>query len=252
MSTKGTKISEAIEKTSLSGTEKFPISDGSGSPKAVTANTIKEFAGSPIQSVSGDFDLSSEGELSLYKQMAINSFTGGSTVEKGSSVSNVVLNWSLNKVPESLTLDGSSIDRTSTSKEVSGTFTSDTTFTLKATDARGVAKSAKTSISFLLKRYWGVSSKSTLTSADVLALGNSDWASKAMTATKFDCSGGKYPYYCIPASLGTPEFWVGGLKNTKVTSTELSVTNSSGYTETYNIFRLTDLQYGSDLSIEFK
>lgn len=33
-----------------------------------------------------------------------------------------------------------------------------------------------------------------------------------MGATTFDCTGGKYVYYVIPDSLGTPEFWVGGLK----------------------------------------
>ena len=66
---------------------------------------------------------------------------------------------------------------------------------------------------FKYKKYWGTSTSASLTSSQVIALAGSTWAdSKAMGATTFDCTGGKYVYYVIPSSLGTPEFWVGGLK----------------------------------------
>lgn len=107
-------------------------------------------------------------------------------------------------------------------------------------------------IFFKYKKYWGVSTNASLTSAQVLTLGNSTWAdSKAMGATTFDCTGGKYVYYVVPSSLGTPEFWVGGLKNTDVVTTSATVTNASGGSATYSIIRLANIQTGV-LSIEFK
>ena len=105
---------------------------------------------------------------------------------------------------------------------------------------------------FKYKKYWGVSTNASLTSAQVLTLGNSTWAdSKAMGATTFDCTGGKYVYYVVPSSLGTPEFWVGGLKNTDVVTTSATVTNASGGSATYSIIRLANIQTGV-LSVEFK
>lgn len=107
-------------------------------------------------------------------------------------------------------------------------------------------------IYFKYKKYWGVSTSASLTSAQVLTLGNSTWAdSKAMGATTFDCRGGKYVYYVVPSSVGVPEFWVGGLKNSDVVITNANVTNASGGTTTYQIMRLTNIQTGV-LSIQFK
>lgn len=107
-------------------------------------------------------------------------------------------------------------------------------------------------IFFKYKKYWGVSTNASLTSAQVLTLGHSTWAdSKAMGATTFDCTGGKYVYYVVPSSLGTPEFWVGGLKNTDVVTTSATVTNASGGSATYSIIRLANIQTGV-LSVQFK
>lgn len=107
-------------------------------------------------------------------------------------------------------------------------------------------------IYFKYKKYWGVSTSASLTSSQVIALAGSTWAdSKAMGATTFDCTGGKYVYYVIPSSLGTPEFWVGGLKNTDVVTTSATVTNASGGSTTYSIMRLANIQTGF-LSVQFK
>lgn len=116
----------------------------------------------------------------------------------------------------------------------------------------GSAKTAEIYYRFKYKKYWGTSSKSTLTNSDILALGGSTWAdSRTMGATTFDCTGGKYVYYVIPSSLGTPEFWVGGLKNTDVVTTSAIVTNASGGSTTYSIMRLANIQTGV-LSVQFK
>lgn len=114
-----------------------------------------------------------------------------------------------------------------------------------AAQYEGRSKTAEIYYRFKYKKYWGTSSKSTLTNSDILALGGSTWAdSRTMGATTFDCTGGKYVYYVIPSSLGTPEFWVGGLKNTDVVTTSATVTNASGGSTTYSIMRLANIQTG--------
>lgn len=121
-----------------------------------------------------------------------------------------------------------------------------------AAQYEGRSKTAEIYYRFKYKKYWGTSSKSTLTNSDILALGGSTWAdSRTMGATTFNCTGGKYVYYVIPSSLGTPEFWVGGLKNTDVVTTSATVTNASGGSTTYSIMRLANIQTGV-LSVQFK
>lgn len=121
-----------------------------------------------------------------------------------------------------------------------------------AAQYEGRSKTAEIYYRFKYKKYWGTSSKSTLTNSDILALIGSTWAdSRTMGATTFDCTGGKYVYYVIPSSLGTPEFWVGGLKNTDVVTTSATVTNASGGSTTYSIMRLANIQTGV-LSVQFK
>lgn len=129
-----------------------------------------------------------------------------------------------------------------------------TNSTVSVTAAYGAQTQTKSiSYTFKYKKYWGVSSKSTLTNADILALAGSAWAdARSLNATNFDCTGGKYPYYVIPASIYTGlEVWVGGLKNTDLVVTDFSLTNASGATSSYKIIRLANIQTGV-LSIQFK
>lgn len=106
---------------------------------------------------------------------------------------------------------------------------------------------------FKNKKYWGTSANTSLTNAQVLALGGSTWAdNRLMGPTNFDCTGGKYPYYVIPANVYNGlQVWVGGLKNTDITVTDMTVTNASGSSQAYKVIRLTNIQTGI-LSIEFK
>lgn len=106
---------------------------------------------------------------------------------------------------------------------------------------------------FKNKKYWGTSANTSLTNAQVLALEGSTWAdNRLMESTKFDCTGGKYPYYVIPANVYNGlQVWVGGLKNTDITVTDMTVTNASGSSQAYKVIRLTNIQTGV-LSIEFK
>lgn len=126
--------------------------------------------------------------------------------------------------------------------------------TVSVTAAYGAQTQTKSiSYTFKYKKYWGVSDKATLTNADILNFTGWTWAdSRTMNATNFDCSGGKYPYYVIPASIYTGlEVWVGGLKNTDLVVTDMTVVNASGASAAYKVIRLANKQTGN-LSIQFK
>lgn len=187
--------------------------------------------------------------------------SGGGTFEKGSStsagISIAVLRKGVN-VNDTATVEVTASKGTGTLGPDKSTWapsaplTSDTSVAVKATYG---SQSALKQVYYYFKskKYWGVSAKATLANADILALAGSTWAdSRAMNATNFDCTGGKYPYYVIPTSIAAGlEWWVGGLKNTDVTSSVITLTNASGATESYTVFRLNNIQTGV-LSIQFK
>lgn len=104
---------------------------------------------------------------------------------------------------------------------------------------------------FRLKKYYGVSVHEALTDEEILAL-TSSWAERPLKTTVFDCSGGKYPYYILPAfMISDIQFWIGGLRNSDWVEEVRTVTNVYGYTESYTIFRLNSIQTGV-LNIEVK
>lgn len=187
--------------------------------------------------------------------------SGGGTFEVGSSNKNPIGITVTRKGTDvtsrstiTVTASGSVTGSLSSNKKTwtpSTNISSNTSVAVKATyGSQNVAKTVN--YTFKYKKYWGTSASDTLAPPLVVALAGRTWAdSKAMGATTFDCTGGKYVYYAIPSSLGTPEFWVGGLKNTDVVTTSATVTNASGGSTTYSIMRLANIQTGV-LSVEFK
>lgn len=187
--------------------------------------------------------------------------SGGGTFEVGSSNKNaigIIVTRKGTDVTSSSTItvtaSGSVTGSLSSDKKTwtpSTNISSNTSVAVKAT--YGSQNATKTvNYTFKYKKYWGTSTSTSLTSSQVIALEGSTWAdSKSMGATTFDCTGGKYVYYVIPDELGTPEFWVGGLKNTDINVGNITVTNASGGSARYLIMRLANIQTGV-LSIEFK
>lgn len=187
--------------------------------------------------------------------------SGGGTFEVGSSNKNaigIIVTRKGTDVTSSSTItvtaSGSVTGSLSSDKKTwtpSTNISSNTSVAVKAT--YGSQNATKTvNYTFKYKKYWGTSTSTSLTSSQVIALEGSTWAdSKSMGATTFDCTGGKYVYYVIPDGLGTPEFWVGGLKNTDINVGNIPVTNASGGSARYLIMRLANIQTGV-LSVEFK
>lgn len=174
--------------------------------------------------------------------------TGGGTYEKGSSNS-VVLRWTYDRDITYQEINIEELDislRTKTYNNV----TENTTYRLIAIyNSKEYEKSV--SATFNIKKYYGVSEKTSLTNDEIKAL-TSTWASKALATTKFDCTGGKYPYYIIPTSLANNvTFYINGFANSNWSTEVKDVTNNYGYSESYTIYRLNTIQTGI-LNIEVR
>lgn len=174
--------------------------------------------------------------------------TGGGTYEKGSSNS-VVLRWTYDRDITYQEINREELDislRTKTYNNV----TENTIYRLIAIyNSKEYEKSV--SATFNIKKYYGVSEKTSLTNDEIKAL-TSTWASKALATTKFDCTGGKYPYYIIPTSLANNiTFYINGFANSNWSTEVKDITNSYGYSESYTIYRLNTIQTGI-LNIEVR
>jgi hypothetical protein len=173
------------------------------------------------------------------------------TVEMGTTITSVTLSWSANKSLTSIELsDGIgtvSFTRESyTLEDVS--ITSNESYTITVSDDE-TEVSDSTSIGFLNSRYWGVSSNTSLTGDELLNL-NKQLSSGYSQTKVFDCSGGNYIYFAWPERFGTPsKLVVGGLTSGFTNLGTVEHTNSSGYTESFRVYRSPNLQNGSAIEV---
>lgn len=179
------------------------------------------------------------------------SISGGGTYEIGSTRATTTLTWSWNKaiVSQSLNQGIGSLDPLARTYTYDTPINSNITFTITGTDGT-TTKSASTSVSFLPKRYWGVSIETSLTDADILALSQELSTSRTQTRT-FDCSGGKYFYFVIRTSYCNGiSFKVNGLAFTDMDVVTRNVINAQGFEAEYNIYRVHNIQTGSVIEVQ--
>lgn len=169
-------------------------------------------------------------------------FTGGGTFEIGSTQT-INLSWGYNRDIKSQTLNGEELDISINTAKFENV-KENTDYTLQSVSVGDRTTTKTTSVNFALKKYWGVSDKETLTNAEVLAL-SKDWAKREQAPTEFDCTGGKYVFYIIPAAM-TPgiQFWIGGLRVTDWIEISQEVNNVYNYKEVYSVYRLANKQNG--------
>lgn len=178
-----------------------------------------------------------------YFAIDINSFSAApSTVEMGSTINSVILSWGTNKKPTALALDGASIDATTTSKTVTGAFTSNKTWTLEATDERGAKSTKSATLSFLNGVYYGVSNLTEITDSNGVLATFRDSLTKnlrsgKLTSFSVNAGEGEYIYYLLPKRMGACSFNVGGFDGGFSLIDTVNLTNASGYTEEYYIYR---------------
>lgn len=180
----------------------------------------------------------------LYEPIAISSFTNNvNTVEIGSTVDTVTLSWKTNKTPLTLTLDGVALDAASTSHMLTGLgLVGNKSFTLKAADERGAAASRTTSVTFQNGVFYGVGTAEAIASG-VSSLKKVLSDSKARTFT-VTAGEGEYIWYILPKRLGNCSFKVGGFDGGFSLHGTMGVTNESGYTEDYSVYRSDNASLG--------
>ena len=197
---------------------------------------------------SPDFDVAEDGTLSLYQAMQVSSLTvSPSSVERGSTVADVTLRWALSKVPTSLTLNGEPVAATETQKVVTGAnLTADTTYTLKATDARGASAQRNATVYFRDKRHWLVGDYDADGVTDEVLNGATGELATSRTKTfTVDAGEGQRIYYAFPHSWGTPTFFVGGFEGGFSLLKTFNHVNASGATVSYDVYASTNAGLGS-------
>lgn len=207
-----------------------------GDPGATTADGVSYKESNVEEALD---DLNQKMEDLMYEPIQITSFTNNvGTVEMGSTVDTVVLNWNTNKTPKTLTLDGQGMDASLKTKTIeSAGIKANKTYTLKAVDERDAEASKTTAITFLNGVYWGVAeNKESFDSAFILGLTKGLQGSKAKTFT-VNAGAAQHIYYAIPARYGTPAFKVGGFDGGFAKAATIDFTNASGYTESYDIWK---------------
>lgn len=217
---------------------------------ATLAETGKKFLDSVgtaalIKKIKGEFVTRDEFE---YVPIAITSFTNNkNTVEIGTKITDVILNWALNKDPKTMTINDESITPlTVRTKTYSGqNITQNVAYTLKVTDEKDASATKTTSITFLNGVYWGVkAAPGSYDSAFILGLSKGLQSNKNKTFT-VDAAAGQHIFYALPARYGACTFNVGGFDGgfTKVSTIEF--TNASGHKENYDIYKSVNAGLGN-------
>lgn len=191
----------------------------------------------------------------LYEPITVTSFTIGgltstgtggtftkSPVELGATVTSVTLNWATSKTPATLTLDGASMDvnlKTHTYSNLN--LTASKTYKVVATDDRE-AKSEKTvTLTFCNRVCYGVAAApETINSDFVMSLATKTLAtSRTNSGVKYNAGEGQYLWYCVPTRLGACSFTdtETGLGAGLSLVDTIDVTNASGYTESYYVYK---------------
>lgn len=197
-----------------------------------------------------------------YVPVEINAFAitvpAGGLAESGSTVETVKLTYALNKAlaaPETLMLDDggepvSVLDDPSPIELTGLALSSDTTYTLTAADAGSPIHSPATAskaanLKFVNRICYGVAASGTVDSEFVNALANKVLSDTRKRTVTVNAGSGQYIWYCVPTALGACTFKVGGFDGGFEEAQTVSVTNASGYTENYYVYRSTNASLGS-------
>lgn len=199
-------------------------------------------------------------DKALYVAPAISISNDIGTVELGTTLTAINVSWTLNKVVSSLSFTavdshlapGTAPVAISPTSLVNQLFAGsyrpsvpvDLDYTLTAGDGTSTV-SATTKVFVQPKVYWGASALTALISSQIVSLPNSAFALSVDQTAVYDCTGGKYPYFCYPSSFGSlTAVFVNGVPFTNYTVSTVLVTNAAGFTQNYNVVRFTGIQTG--------
>jgi len=226
----------------------LPISQGGNTRSA----TVQELRGVKDDFSGGsDNALSAEKGKKLYLEiddiktpLSATLSISPSLVETGSTVSLVELVWSYNKNIVSQTFESNAIDVALRTTTYTTPLTVDKTFTITATNENGTTITKTAKLDFENGIYYGKSISTTYDSTLINSLTKVLSGTKARTIS-VTAGTGEYIYYAIPSRLGTPIFTVGGFTGGFSKVATIAFTNSSGYSENYDIYRSDNSNLGA-------
>ena len=223
------------------------FNEGKFALKGETGASIATPETAGIVKPGSDFDIAADGTITLYQPMAVNSLSvSPSQAERGSTVADVTLKWSLSKVPASLTLNGEPLGATDTQKVIEGAnLKTDTTYTVKAVDARDASAQRNATVYFRDKRHWftGTYDADALTDG-VLNAATGELATSRAKTFSVNAAEGQHIFYAFPHSWGTPAFFVGGFEGGFSLLKTFDHVNASGASVSYDVYKSTNAGLG--------
>lgn len=123
------------------------------------------------------------------------------------------------------------------------------TFQIQGTNTHSIQFTRNATVTAEWRRYWGFSSLSSLTGADVISLSSSDLSTIGAGTFSFGATG--YKWFCIPSSFTQPTSFkdqATGLDVAMESPITVSVTNTLGAITNYSCYRTTN-QLGSTITI---
>ena len=171
-----------------------------------------------------------------YVPVAIKTFSANpSTIEMGSTPT-VTLQWVIEGNWETLTLNGNPVTGQYTTVQPTTT----TTYTLVAADEQ--TESTKTAtVTAANQIYWGAAANT----ESVTTLANKTLSNTKSRTITVNASAGNYIIYALPKRLGTVTFKVNGFDGGFSAPEEKNLTNASGYSEAYYVYKSTNAGLGN-------
>lgn len=184
-----------------------------------------------------------------YEPIKILSMTNNvGTVEMGTVVKSISIEWQTSKTPAAMTFDGveyAPVEENTDYAWISNmeNIVADRTWTVTATDERGAEDSASTTVKFLNGVYYGVLEDGGVIDSDaVLSLTRELRSNRTKTFTATAGETQRFAY-AIPARYGTPAFKdvETGFQADFYKACTIAFTNGSGYTENYDVWLSTHI-----------
>lgn len=193
----------------------------------------------------------------LYVAPGSPSVSGGGTYETGQTITSVVLNWTIALGSAALTSQsidngiGSISPALRTYTHSGQSITANRTYTVSITDGT-TPRTGSTTVSFSRYRHWGASTipLASFTSANILALGSSEFSTSHSKSTTYDCTGGRYPTFAFVSTAGLlTATTVGGLSFSDYSYRTISHTNASGSVTNYYVYQFNNIQTGAAVAV---
>ena len=217
------------------------ISGGTGEGAAINDNSISTSTTWSSKKINDEL-----AKIASYEAIKINSLTvSPSVAEIGSTVSTAAVTWSLNKVPKTLTLAGTSLTPTQSGTKNYSSISSNRSWTLTATDDKDATASKAVTLSFYNGIYYGVAGAVSPYNSDFIKGLTKTLRDSKLTSFSADAGSGQYIYYCLPTRLGACNFTVNGFTGGFTLVATISFPNVSGYSENYYIYRSDNAGLGS-------